>query len=215
MDGVVQGISKNNTSVGDYFNSDGIRMGFVARHGDYLHDFDLNVQGYLRNSPRGITDDNNTVAGLFDDANGVEHGFIQTGQTLQVVDYPNNNPAGTVLEDINNAGVATGQWTDSGGSPHAFLLDTSTGAITDLDPGDGSTFQQVWGINDQGLATLSTSAGQSYVYCPLADSDCPKGGVRANVHVTHVPTGSFFKYDRFGRTGHGRPLHVAKLGAIQ
>lgn len=213
MDGVVQGININNFSVGDYFNSDGIRMGFVGRHGNYLHDYDLNVQNYTRNSPRGLSDDGNMVAGLYDDQDAVEHGFVQTGSNLQVVDYP--DAFGTVLEDINNAGQATGQWTDSGGSPHAFIIDMSNGDITDVDPGDGGTFQQIWGINEQGLASLSTSTGQSYIFCPLPDNQCPSGGFHAIVHKKHLPSGSFLHYDRFGRTGHGHPLKVAKKGAIQ
>ncbi|MBV9571364.1 MAG: hypothetical protein JO056_09000 [Alphaproteobacteria bacterium] len=215
MDGVVQGINNSNYSVGDYFNSDGIRMGFVGRHGVYKHDFDLNVQNYTRNSPRGIKDDNTTVAGLYDDQDGVEHGFVQVGSNLSVVDYPSDAAFGTVLEDINNSGLATGQWTDSGGNPHGFIIDTTSGDVTDLDPGDGSTFQQAWGINEQGLAALSTSAGQSYIYCPLPDSECPSGGVHAIVHKKHVPSGAMLHYDRFGRTGHGHPLKVAKKGAVQ
>lgn len=100
------------------------------------------------------------------DQTGVQHGFIQDNigkkdRPVIVMDYP--NATSTALEDISDSLVASGQWSGSDGNPHAFTADVSDVRniiIKDLDPKDGSTYQQAWGINDHGLVALSTSAGR-------------------------------------------------------
>ena len=219
LDGVVQGINGFGTSVGDYYNADGIRMGYFGVTGSYKRDFDLRIDGYLQNSPRGLSHDRG-IDGYFIDSDGAEHGFIQYNGNVQVIDYPDNGAVLTVLEAFNNAGEGPGQWNDTAGNPHAFVLHTRNNTFTTLDPGDGSTFQQAWGENAYGLVTLSTSNGTSYVYCPFNDANkCPKGGAVKHVpdRNIHVASGTFLHYDRQGRTGKHLP-NVNKLsrkGAVQ
>ena len=159
------------------------------------------------------------MAGYFIDAKGAEHGFIQIpgSGTVQVIDYPSNSAVLTVLEDINESGLASGQWNDTAGNPHAFVLDTTSGNFTTLDPGDGSTFQQAWSMNGKGLVALSTSNGTSYIYCPYSQKQCPQGGKSAKVKTVHVPSGNFLRYDAQGRTARHLPpaKTIPKKGAVQ
>jgi hypothetical protein len=219
LDGVAQGINGLATSVGDYVNSDGIRMGYLGIAGKYKRDFGLQINGYLQNSPRGV-DHTSGIDGYFIDADGAEHGFVQYDGTVQVIDYPDNRAVLTVLEAINKAGEAPGQWNDTAGNPHAFVLKTTKSTFTTLDPGDGSTFQQAWGINSHGLVALSTSNGTSYIYCPYNDPNtCPKGGpvTHRPDHDIHIAAGTFLHYDAQGRTGkHLANAKTLKLkGAVQ
>ena len=215
LDGVVQGINGFDTSVGDYANPDGVIAGYYGVAGRYHNDFNLRIKGWLQNSPRGISQDN-TVAGFFVDRHGAQHGFIQQDKTVQVIDYPDANAVSTAIEDINGAGQAPGQWNDADGNPHAFVLDTNTATFTILDPGDGSTFQQAWSINGKGLVALSTSAGNSYIYCPYAQKNCPNPGRQAIVHSVRIPTRTFLLHDSDGSTGRHVPVNSAtKRGMIQ
>lgn len=175
LDGIAQGINGFDTSVGDYRNADGVVSGYYGVAGSYHNDFNLHVRGWLQNSPRGISEDN-AVAGFFVDRHGAQHGFVQQDKVIQVVDYPDARAVATALEDINRAAQAPGQWDDSAGNPHAFVLDMNTGTFTVLDPGDGSAFQQAWSINGHGLVSLSTSDGASFIFCPLAPKKCPNSG---------------------------------------
>jgi hypothetical protein len=219
LDGVIQGTNAHDKTVGDYVGSDGAtRIGEKLKVGNYLEDFRLHVKHWARNSPRGITNDHRTYAGLFDDKNLGEHGFIQTDRQVQVIDYPSDSAFGTVLEDINESGQASGQWTDSGGSPHAFVYDSNASTFTDITVDDGSTFQQAWAINEAGLVPFSTSTGVSYLYCPDA---CPSILHGRTWHVTphqiRVPAGTTLKYDEYGRTAHKLPpiTSIKKKGEIQ
>ena len=211
MDGVAQGMNIRDVNMGDYFDTSGNRVGYKGDHGIYRKDFPLHIQGALQNSPRQPNNPPVTaVAGYFIDKDGGEHGFVQRGVSLlEVIDYTGDpNATLTVLEGINDQMHVSGQWDDSSGNPHAFQLDTTTGNFTVLDPGDGSTFQQAWGLNNSDLEGLSTSNGTSYIYCPLPADQCPNGGAAAIVrpnNVVHVPTETFRLYDRYGRTAKKLP----------
>jgi hypothetical protein len=185
LDGIVQGINGFDTTVGDYLNADGATTGYYGVAGKYHNDFNLRIKGSLQNSPRGISEDN-AVSGFFIDRRGAQHGFVQQDKTVQVIDYPDAHAVATALEDINKAGQAPGQWIDTAGNPHAFLVDTNTGTFTELDPGDGSVFQQAWSVNGRGLVSLSTSNGSSYIFCPRGAKDCPQPGLEMALRQIRV-----------------------------
>lgn len=219
LDGVAQGISNLDISMGDYYNSSGTRVGYFGVNGRYKKDFNLQISGWLQNSPRAITSDN-IVAGYFIDQDGGEHGFIQQRKSVQVIDYPDQGATLTVLEDGQSVAgdyTVSGQWDDSSGNPHAFSLNTTNSSFTPLDPGDGSTYQQAWGMNGRGFIALSTSNGTSFIYCPRSKRKCALGGTEAVTHPIHVAAGTFLHYDSAGRTA--RKLPPAKTikthGAIQ
>ena len=206
FDGVAQGFNGSDLFMGDYVDSTGTRVGYQGANGKYKTGFSLPVDAISTN-PRGIND-SGVVAGGFIDTAGVQHGFTLDGSTLNVIDFP--GAAGiTVAEGINNGGVVSGLWQDSSGNRHGFVYDSSTGDLTAIEGNDGSTFQQIWGINNQGLIVLNTQQSdgtyKSYIYCPLKKKKCPKGGTEAEVQPIHVAPGTFLHYDKNGRTNRNLP----------
>jgi hypothetical protein len=85
---------------------------------------------------------------------------------------------------LNDRGIATGSVLDDEENFHPFILNTNTSAITWIDI-PGATNSQVWGINKQGLAAVSTDIGP-FIYCPLKPSRCPAGGTEVSEQITHV-----------------------------
>jgi probable HAF family extracellular repeat protein len=187
QDGVAQGGNDAGLYVGDYLDTDGItRLGFEGKAGKYKAAFTLpNVQGVTSTNPRQINN-NGVVAGGYIDSTGVQHGFVLDGTNLTSFDAPGSVGV-TTAEGINDKGQVSGLYTDSGGSRHAFVYDVSTGTFTAIDPGDGSTAQEAWGINNKGLVVFDTGSGAApYIYCPLKKRKCPTGASAAMVHPVNT-----------------------------
>jgi probable HAF family extracellular repeat protein len=187
QDGVAQGGNDAGMYMGDYLDTDGItRLGFKGKTGKYKADFTLpNVQGVTSTNPRQINN-HRVVAGGYIDSTGIQHGFVLKGNTLTSFDAPNSVGV-TTAEGINDKGQVAGLYTDSSANRHAFLYDVRTGTFTAIDPGDGSTAQEAWGINNQGLIVFDTNSGASpYIYCPLRKKQCPKGASAAMVHPVNT-----------------------------
>jgi hypothetical protein len=190
LDGIAQGMNSDDASVGDYLNVDGRYLGYIGKRGRYAKDARVRIHGkgkFPQIGPRGINDFGYDFVGLFVDENGVRHGFLQDlirGKAKAgVFDYP--NASATALEDINQQGVLSGQWEDSSANVHAFII-LPVMDYTDLDPKDGSTSQQAWGLNDSGLVALSTNTGQSYIYCPDQMEQCPTGNFATRDRLRHL-----------------------------
>jgi probable HAF family extracellular repeat protein len=186
QDGVAQGGNDDGVYVGDYLDTDGItRLGFEGKGGKYLSDFKLpKLKGLTSTNPRQINN-NGVVAGGYIGSDGIQHGFVLDGKKLTSFDAPGAVGV-TTAEGINDAGQVSGLYQDSAGNRHAFVYDVSTGNFTAIDPGDGSTAQEAWGINNAGLVVFDTGSGASpYIYCPLKKKKCPKGAA-APVHLDHV-----------------------------
>jgi probable HAF family extracellular repeat protein len=186
QDGVAQGGNDAGVYVGDYLDTDGAtRLGFEGKAGKYLSNFKLpKLKGVTSTNPRQINN-NNVVAGGYIGSDGIQHGFVLDGKKLTSFDAPGAVGV-TTAEGINDAGQVAGLYTDSGGNRHAFEYDVSTGKFTSIDPGDGSSAQEAWGINNKGLITLDTNSGAiPYIYCPLKKKKCPKGAPAAQVHPAH------------------------------
>ncbi len=182
-DGVSQGGNDAGTYVGDYLDTDGVtRLGFEGKSGKYKKAFTLpKLQGVTSTNPRQINN-NGVTAGGYIDSSGVQHGFVLKGKKLTSFDAPGSVNV-TTAEGINDAGQVSGLYTDSSGNRHAFLYDSTTGTYTTLDPGNGSTAQEAWGINNQGLIVMDTDSGTvPFIYCPLKKKQCPKGASAAMVH---------------------------------
>lgn len=174
LDGVAQGIMKRKeTSTGDYIDPNtGIRNGYLAQRGNYQSDVDLGLNA-TRTSPRALNK-NGTIAGLYFDSTGVQHGFIFKNGVAQTVDVDASGT--TALEGINKKELTAGWVVDSAGNPHAFTFDNATGTVTAIDIQDGSVLQQAWGVNDRGQVAVSTDVA-SYIYC-TRDNQCPDGGTK-------------------------------------
>src|SRR5665213_922811 len=158
-DGVAQGGNDAGVYVGDYLDTDGTtRLGFEGKSGKYKKDFTLpNLEGVTSTNPRQINN-NGVVAGGYIDSSGIQHGFVLKGKKLTSFDAPGSVGV-TTAEGINDAGQAAGLYTDSSANRHAFLYDVSTATFTAIDPGNGSTGQEAWGINNSGLIVLDTDSG--------------------------------------------------------
>jgi hypothetical protein len=111
------------------------------------------------------------------------HGFIGSGNNMQIVDYPSAQAGGTVLEGINDAGQAAGQWVNSSGNTHSFLLDIATNTFTDIAV-NGATNVYAWGVNNNGAVAISSDAG-SYIWCAKA-KQCPSGGAAVAAPTHHA-----------------------------
>jgi len=197
LDGIAQGITKREHSTGDYIDPNTfVRTGYLAKDGKYKSDLDLGFD-VTRTSPRALASDG-TIAGFFDDADGLMHGFIDDNGVVQVIDADDSGT--TVLEGLNKKGLAAGQIVDAGGSQHSFTYDSSTATFKSIDIPDGSTFQQAWGVNDLGQVAVSTSI-QSYIYC-TKKRDCPAGAIAVPDGKTwQAKPGAALHYDSNGRTG--------------
>lgn len=102
------------------------------------------------------------------------HGFIGSGNNIITVDYPSSDNQGTTLEGINDSGLVVGQWSDSSGATHSFLLDPSTDTFTDILV-KGASNVYAWSINAKGAVAVSSDAG-SYIWCTKR-RQCPAGGM--------------------------------------
>jgi len=182
MDGVAQGGNDKDLYVGDYLDTDGsTRLGFEGKNGKFRGPFTLDVAGITSTNPRQINNKGH-VAGGYIDSSGIEHGFVLKGNNLITFDAP-GAVAVTTAEGINDQGQVSGLYTDGSGNRHAFVYDVRTGDFTSINPGNGSTAQEAWGINNEGLVVFDTDSGASpFIYCPHKKSQCPTGASAASVH---------------------------------
>jgi uncharacterized membrane protein len=96
--------------------------------------------------------DSGQIVGYALDSNGIYHGYVKTGSTFTMLDYPGATQfGGTSANGINNEGVVTGyHYSDAAGDFSGFIW--NNGAFTTLDfPGAVST--GITSINDQGDLT--------------------------------------------------------------
>ena len=103
-------------------DSSGRPRGYVVRNGKF-HPYD--VPGSTATQIWGINSDGDFV-GLYDDANGNEHGFLQRwGEDAPIpIDIPGGPPFNATLTDafaINSAGVIVGLYIDATGNYHGYV----------------------------------------------------------------------------------------------
>lgn len=186
QDGVAQGGNDAGLYMGDYLDTDGVtRLGFRGKAGRFRGAFTLDVAGITSTNPRQINN-KGVVAGGYIDSSGIQHGFVLKGKNLISFDAPGSVGV-TTAEGINDSGQVSGLYTDASANRHAFLYDIHTGTFTAIDPGNGSTAQEAWGINNQGLVVFDTDSGAApYIYCPLRKRQCPAGASAAMVHPVNT-----------------------------
>lgn len=102
--------------------SGGTNHGYVVENGRFSP---YDVPGSVLTQIWGINSSADFV-GLYDDADGNEHGFLQRwGESAPVtIDVPSNPPFNSILTDgfgINPAGRVVGLYLDSSGNTHGFL----------------------------------------------------------------------------------------------
>jgi hypothetical protein len=173
LKGVVQGINNSkNVFTGSYVYKNGETHGYIGQFGKWVRDIGVKTDN-LGFAGRGINN-SRTVAGWYLDANGVQNGLLKSGTTLTVINYPDSTEAYTVLEGINDNGQVVGQWGDTNGIVHSFILDTGSGTYTEIDDPNATQFTQAWNVNNAGVVTVSSDQGP-YIWCASQDN-CPSTG---------------------------------------
>ncbi len=176
--GRAQGINNSeNRFAGTYWDFGSHEsVAFAGHHGRYRRDIRIPLV-HQASDGEGIDSTNVTVGDFFQPPT---HGFIKSGNTLTVVDYPGSNVDGTSLKAINDNGQAVGQWSDTDGNTHSFVLDIASNAFTDINV-SGATRIEAWNINAAGAVAVNTDVG-SFIWCARKRA-CPAGGATVAVPV--------------------------------
>ena len=155
------GINASTTVVGSYQGPSG-QTGFLRTAGGAFTDVLYTPSPSNGTTIRGVNDAGD-LAGEWDDASDVRHGFTRIGGTFASVDVP--GAPSTRCRDINNAGQVVGHYDGTGGVIRGFLLSGGSFTLVDF-PGATSTF--CGGINDAGVIVglyvdAATGARRGYV----------------------------------------------------
>jgi hypothetical protein len=169
--------SSENKFAGTYWDFNNHQaVAFVGANGKWRFDVKIS-EVHQASTARGINSTDAVVGSYF---RPPTHGFIRSGKTLTIVDYPASRNVGTELEAINDNGQAVGQWVDRQGATHSFLLDIASNTFTDIKV-DGAAQVQAWAINNAGIVTLGSDVG-SFLWC-ARKRDCPAGGTSIDAPV--------------------------------
>jgi hypothetical protein len=164
--GIAQGMNASGAIVGDF------ATGFGAQRHGYLLDggvfTELTIPGDPTTSTRarGITDAGD-IAGWISPISGITQGFILSGGVYTFFSAP-GAVGNTTFEDLNNNGIAVGNYSDAGGFSHAFFLNTNTNVFKELHIA-GATSLQAFGINDLGQVIITTDLAtgpSNFLYDP-------------------------------------------------
>src|SRR5262249_27661559 len=85
---------------------------------DY-HFITIDVPGALATRPAGINA-RGDVVGIYQDGNGVNHGFLLHQRVFSTIDFP--RASSTSARAVNARGDVVGWFADAGGNTHGFLL---------------------------------------------------------------------------------------------
>ncbi len=186
---LAQGINKSNIFDGGYEDTTtSAYIGYTGKNAKYKAKIRLKGITTTGVAPRGIDNAGDTV-GWYLDTTGAMHGFYQpVGGNAVTVDDPGGvtNPEG-----INNRGEISGLYTDSSSNRHGFVYDIATAKFTELTV-PGSTYVEVWGLNDHGQVAIdgldsTTGFYVGYIYCPSA-RNCPGGAAAVKQPVLQRST---------------------------
>ena len=134
-------INNRGTIVGNFFDADGVRHGFIWNAGEFTtFDPDGSISTRL-NAVNNLGE----IAGQYLDASRLVHGFILRGDEYEEIVYP--GAVSTRASSINDRGEITGFYNNADGVWHGYLY--SGGQFTSMDfPGSFNTIAS--GINDRG-----------------------------------------------------------------
>ncbi len=182
---IAQGLANSSDKfAGSFINKSGAVKGYIGRRAEIVTSVKLSIAN-LGVAPRGVNSAGDVV-GWYYDSNGVQNGFLISGGNAITVDYPDGSEVSSVLEGINDNGIATGQWTDTGGVIHAFTYAISGGTFKAITVPNATVFTQAWGINTAGDVAVGSDQG-SFIYCP--GKSCPFAGNKTDAK-TAKPQGS-------------------------
>jgi hypothetical protein len=195
LNGEVQGIAGDGTFAGDYCDTKGSGNIFGETGKSFKWKSQVTTPfTSVYTGERGINSDGTTVGFYVDSDTNLQVGTIIVGGTTTQVTYPDDTETYTVMEGINDAGLASGQWDDTSGIVHGFSYDTTTSTFTEIDDPNAASFTQPWGVNKSGLIAVSSDVG-AYIYCTLSKKKCPVTGeapIEVEVKTTHVAPNKLF-----------------------
>lgn len=168
LDGVAQGLNKAGMFGADYIDPNtGATVAYLGKKNKYRQKFKLSIKnnGY---AARGIDTAGDIAGWFYDPSTNLQHGFIIVNGTATQLDYPSAQY--TVMEGLNDKGIATCQYEDTSNVIHGCYYDISKKKFTDVDV-SGASLTQVWGVNEHDVIALSSSSG-SYLYC-IHKTGCP------------------------------------------
>ncbi|MBV9061770.1 MAG: hypothetical protein JOY77_02440, partial [Alphaproteobacteria bacterium] len=178
----VRGTNDTGQLSGQYVDSSGAFHAFIATpNGNSFTYTPITVK---RNDTFGfLLNEKGAMFGSYDEKHsGIENSWIrQPNGKLEIVALP-EGPGGTIIQGLNNKGVATGNYFDANGAFRGFLRDKQ-GHVTDFDdPLAGSGENQ--GTNPIGINDSGEISGIVF-----DSNDVAHGFIR------HAGDGSFVEYD--------------------
>ena len=213
--GEAQGLNKNEQFAGDYCDTAG--SGTIFGQLGKKYKWKSDVTGSFSSAytgERGVNAAGTVVGFYVNGGTGLQIGtVISGGVTTQVID-PGPNENYTVLEGVNDDGLASGQWQDTSGIVHSFSYDVSGATFTEIDDPNAASFTQAWGVNKKGLIAVTSDAGP-YIYCDLKPSKCPSTGAAAieiDVKTMHVSPAEMRRLVE-AKKGHSTVKQVLPKGA--
>ena len=216
--GEAQGFNKNHEFAGDYCDTGGSGTIFGQLGQNYKWESTVETpftSAYT--GERGVNSAGTVVGFYVNPDTSLQIGTIIQGGVASQVTYPDPSENYTVLEGINDKGLASGQWQDTSAIVHGFSYDSGSSTFTEIDDPNAASFTQPWGVNKSGLIAVSSDAG-SYIYCTLKPAKCPSTGetpITIDVKETHVAPGSMLRYGA-GKVGHATlKLALPKGAALQ
>jgi hypothetical protein len=162
--GTVQGINFSGVFVGDYHPAGsplGQTSGFYGANSQYTSD--LTLPFATRETEARSINIGGEVIGWYLVPGDITRGFVLSGGTVSIVNYPDPTETGTDLEGVNDQGEIAGQWFDAASNLHSFVLAPDLVTFTDINV-PGATQVQAFGINNKGEVAVSTDIG-GFIYC--------------------------------------------------
>jgi len=144
----------------------------------------IDLQGMANTSVSNINNAGQ-IAGSYQDALGVGHGFVMDKQGgITTIDFP--GAVSTSAFGINDRGDLVGVYTDVAGTTHGFL--SAHGNLTSLDP-PGSIFTIAFGINDKRQIVGEYDAGDGPLHGFLFEN-----GTFTNIDQGEIPVSEGFTF---------------------
>jgi hypothetical protein len=223
-------IRTDGTAVGSFTDAAGVSHGFIRSPTGGLENVD--VPGAAGTFLTGIND-SGVLAGTTVDSTGAQHGFVRAASgTVRQIDIPGADPTtgadsefgaglGTAVATSTPAGTIVGDWGDSSGASHGFLLGPD-GQRTDLNAPGASAAEDPLFKGEGGTTAIRTNASGQVVgsYSPSPRASIAPVDLRAvlktgTTWTTLLPAGASTS-QAFGLTAAGEVGGVAfgPLGLI-
>ncbi|HWE38879.1 MAG TPA: hypothetical protein VG406_20185 [Isosphaeraceae bacterium] len=162
-------ILPDGTAVGSFTDESGVTHGFIRDPSGGLTTVD--VPGAAGTFLTGI-DTHGVLAGTSVDSAGAQHGFVRGASgAFRQIDVPGADPStgadsefgtglGTAVASTSPDGTIVGDWGDSRGASHGFLL-AGDGRLTDLDaPGASAGVDPISKLEGGTIAIRANTSGQ-------------------------------------------------------